>query len=292
MPNAALQLTLTLHKAIADIPATDWDACAGADNPFVSHAFLSALEDSASANARTGWLPQHAVLRDPADSVVAAAPMYAKSHSYGEYVFDHGWAHAMERAGGRYYPKLQVAAPFSPVPGPRLLVQPGSGLSLAVVAGSLEQTCEELDTSSVHVTFCTEAEYDALGEAGWLQRLGAQFHWTNDGYASFDDFLAAMSSRKRKTIRRERRDANSSGVDFIALRGPEITKQHWDAFYAFYTSTVDRKWGSAYLTRHFFSLLSERLGDAVVLMLALNGGTPVAGALNLAGADTLYGRNS
>ncbi len=291
MPNAALQLTLTLHKAIADIPAADWDACAGADNPFVSHAFLSALEDSASANARTGWLPQHAVLRDPTGQVVAAGPMYAKSHSYGEYVFDHGWAHAMERAGGRYYPKLQVAAPFSPVPGPRLLVKPGSGLSLAVVAGALVQACEELDTSSVHVTFCTEAEYDALGEAGWLQRLGAQFHWTNDGYASFDDFLAVMSSRKRKTIRRERRDANSCGLEFIALRGPEITKQHWDAFYAFYTSTVDRKWGSAYLTRRFFSLLSERLGDAVVLMLALNGGTPVAGALNLAGTDTLYGRN-
>jgi predicted N-acyltransferase len=289
MAHAALQLTL--HRAIAEIDAQDWDACAGGGNPFVSHAFLSAMEDSGSANGRTGWLPQHAVLRDAAGMVVATAPMYAKSHSYGEYVFDHGWAHALEGAGGSYYPKLQVASPFSPAPGPRLLMRPGTGIPAAALAGALVQACQELGTSSVHVTFCTEAEYEVLGEAGWLQRLGAQFHWTNDGYTTFDDFLGAMSSRKRKTIKRERRDANACGLDFVALRGHEITRQHWDAFYGFYTSTVDRKWGSAYLTRKFFGMLSERLGDAVVLMMATNGGTPVAGALNLAGADTLYGRN-
>ena len=285
------RLTLTLHKAIAEIAPADWDACAGRDNPFVSHAFLSVLEESGSAGGRTGWLPQHAVLRGPDGAVIAAAPMYAKSHSYGEYVFDHGWAQAMQRAGGHYYPKLQVAVPFSPVPGPRLLIRPGSGLLPAVLGSALAQACLELETSSVHVTFCTEAEYDALGAAGWLQRLGAQFHWTNEGYGSFEDFLGALASRKRKTIRRERRDANGCGLEFVALRGAEITRRHWDAFYGFYTATVDRKWGSAYLTRRFFHLLSERLGDAVVLMMAMHRGEPVAGALNLAGTDTLYGRN-
>ena len=285
------QLDLTLHKAIREVATAEWDACAGSDNPFVSHAFLSCVEDSGSATARTGWLPQHAVLRDAAGQVVAAAPMYAKSHSYGEYVFDHGWANALERAGGRYYPKLQVAVPFSPVPGPRLLLRPDSAIGVEVLAGALVQACQELNTSSVHATFCTAAEWAALGAAGWLQRLGAQFHWSNAGYGSFDDFLGAMSSRKRKTIRRERRDANAAGLDFVALRGHEIRKPHWDAFYQFYSATVDRKWGSAYLTQRFFTLLSERLGDAVVLMMALRGGEPVAGALNLVGADTLYGRN-
>jgi predicted N-acyltransferase len=291
MPDGSSTLTLSLHTAIADILAAEWDACAGSDNPFVSHAFLSALEDSGSAGARTGWLPQHAALRNEAGALVAVAPMYAKSHSYGEYVFDHGWAHALERAGGDYYPKLQVAVPFSPVPGSRLLCRPGGGLSAAVLGTALAQACRELELSSVHVTFCTEAEWTALGQAGWLQRLGMQFHWENAGYASFEDFLAALSSRKRKVLRRERRDANASGLTFHALSGAEITERHWDAFYRFYTSTVDRKWGSAYLTRRFFSLLGERLGERVVLMLAENGGKPVAGALNLVGADALYGRN-
>ncbi|MCW3474439.1 GNAT family N-acetyltransferase [Limobrevibacterium gyesilva] len=291
MPDGSGTLTLTLQKAIADIPAVEWNACAGGGNPFVSHAFLSAVEDSGSANARTGWLPQHAVLRSSEGHVVAVAPMYAKSHSYGEYVFDHGWASAFERAGGDYYPKLQVAVPFSPVPGPRLLVRPGAGVPAAALAGALSQACRELDLSSVHVTFCTESDWTTLGEAGWLQRLGMQFHWENAGYATFDDFLGALSSRKRKVLRRERRDANNAGLEFITLRGPEITRAQWDAFYGFYTSTVDRKWGSAYLTRAFFPLLSERLGEAVVLMLALKGGKPVAGALNLMGDEALYGRN-
>jgi hypothetical protein len=291
MPDGTEPLTLTLHARIAEIDPAEWDACAGDDNPFVSHAFLGVMEDSGSAGPRTGWLPQHAVLRNCGGEVVAAAPMYAKSHSYGEYVFDHGWAHAFERARGKYYPKLQVAVPFSPVPGPRLLVRPKGGACLETLAGALVQACGELDLSSVHATFCTEEEWERLGEAGWLRRLGMQFHWDNPGYGCFDDFLGALSSRKRKVLRRERRDANAAGLTFRALRGSEIGKREWDAFYRFYSSTVDRKWGSAYLTRQFFSLLGERLGDAVVLMTAEKDGTPVAGALNLAGSDTLYGRN-
>ncbi len=291
MPDGSATLTMTLHAAIAEVPAADWDACAGDDNPFVCHAFLSALEDSGSANARTGWLPQHAVLRDEAGLIVAAAPMYAKSHSYGEYVFDHGWANAIERAGGTYYPKLQVAVPFSPVPGPRLLRRPGSGVPVSVLAQALEQACQSHKLSSVHITFCTEDEWSDLGEAGWLQRLGMQFHWENAGYADFEGFLGALSSRKRKVLRRERRDANACGLTFHALSGADITEAHWDAFYRFYQSTVDGKWGSAYLTGRFFSLLGERLGDRVVLMYAENAGVPVAGALNLAGSQALYGRN-
>lgn len=291
MPDGSATLTLRLHPRIADISPSDWDRCAGTDNPFVSHAFLSALEDSGSAGARTGWLPQHAVLRDARGAIVAIAPMYAKSHSYGEYVFDHGWAHAFERAGGRYYPKLQVAVPFSPVPGPRLLRAPCDAISASALGSALKQACRELGLSSVHVTFCTEEEYRVLTDAGWLGRLGRQFHWENAGYTSFEDFLGALSSRKRKVLRRERRDANSAGLEFRALTGPEISKRQWDAFYRFYTATVDRKWGSAYLTRQFFSLLGERLGERVVLMLAEHNGSPVAGALNLAGSDTLYGRN-
>ncbi|MGH7056570.1 MAG: GNAT family N-acetyltransferase [Acetobacteraceae bacterium] len=290
MPDGTQALSLTLHSRIADIPPDEWDACAGAGNPFVSHAFLAILEESGSANARTGWLPQHAVLRDRAGAIAAVAPMYAKSHSYGEYVFDHGWAHAFERAGGAYYPKLQVAVPFSPVPGPRLLRHPASTVPLAALATAFETACRELDLSSVHVTFCTEREWSALGAAGWLQRIGMQFHWHNDGFATFEDFLGSLSSRKRKVIRRERRDA-AAGLRLRCLRGSEIEPRHWQAFYGFYASTVDRKWGSAYLTKHFFPLLSERLGDKVVLMLAEQGEKPVAGALNLLGADTLYGRN-
>ncbi|GBR00414.1 hypothetical protein GLI01_32310 [Gluconacetobacter liquefaciens] len=287
-------LTLSLHPAIADIPATEWDACAGPDNPFVSHAFLSALEDSGSTGPRTGWLPQHAAIRDPTGRLLAAAPMYAKSHSYGEYVFDQSWARAFEQAGGDYYPKLQVAVPFSPVPGPRLLVRDDAadrpGLRQAL-AGALRQAATELGVSSVHVTFCTEDDYTLLGEAGWLQRLGVQFHWDNAGYASFDDFLATLASRKRKVLKRERRDANQCGLTFRTLQGRAITPDLWAHFYRFYTATVDRKWGSAYLTPEFFPLLSQRLGDRVVLMLAERDGTPVAGALNLMGTDTLYGRN-
>ncbi len=295
MPDGTTALSLTLHPRIADIPGAEWDECAGDTNPFVSHAFLSVVEESGSAAARTGWLPQHAVLRDASGSIVGVAPMYAKSHSYGEYVFDHGWAHAFERAGGAYYPKLQVSVPFSPVPGPRLLMRPPTAdaarsVPPAAMAAALEEACRQLDLSSVHVTFCNEAEWSALGAAGWLQRTGMQFHWQNEGYRTFEDFLSALSSRKRKAIRRERREA-ALGLTLRVLSGNEIEPRHWKSFYGFYTSTVDRKWGSAYLTPRFFPLLAERLGDKVVLMLAEQDGKAVAGALNLIGGDTLYGRN-
>ncbi len=284
----ATSCTLDLAASIHDIPASEWDTLAGG-NPFVSHAFLAAVEDSGSTGARTGWLPRHAVLRADGGTIVGLAPMYAKGHSYGEYVFDHGWADALERAGGAYYPKLQVASPFSPVPGPRLLLR--QEMSIAAMAQALVGACQALELSSVHVTFCTYPEWTGLGDAGWLRRAGMQFHWQNRGYRDFEDFLAALSSRKRKSIRRERREAQGAGLEFVTLRGPEIDAATWRAFYGFYTSTVDRKWGSAYLTRRFFPLLGERLGERVVLMLARRGREWVAGALNLASPHTLYGRN-
>lgn len=285
-------LTLSLHRSINEIPAAEWDACAGGGNPFLCHAFLSALEDSGSAAAERGWLPQHAALRDEAGRLVACAPCYAKSHSQGEYVFDRGWADAIERAGGQYYPKLQVAVPFSPVPGRRLLIRPGSGVPAAALAQALVQACQAIGASSVHVTFCAEAEWAALGQAGWLQRLGTQFHWHNAGYGTFEDFLGALASRKRKVLKRERREVQASGLVLRCLRGAAITPRHWEAFHRFYRSTTDRKWGrSAYLTKRFWPLLGERLGDAVVLMVAERDGEPVAGALNLVGRDAIYGRN-
>jgi predicted N-acyltransferase len=283
-------LKLALHNKISDIPAADWDACAGDGNPFVSHAFLSAMEDSGSTGPKSGWLPQHATLQN-GNTVVAVIPLYLKSHSYGEYVFDQGWADAFGRAGGDYYPKLQVAVPFSPVPGARILRRPDTDVALGDVGEALKEVCQNFQLSSAHITFCTEAEWNELGDSGWLQRLGMQFHWHNNGYRSFDDFLAALSSNRRKVIRRERRDANAAGLTFKNLCGDDIKSHHWDAFYRFYQSTVDRKWGSAYLTREFFTLLSERLGNRVILMIAEQDGQPVAGALNLQGADTLYGRN-
>ncbi|MBU6449669.1 MAG: GNAT family N-acetyltransferase [Rhodospirillales bacterium] len=279
-------LTAEFFSHIAEIGQEAWDACAGG-NPFVSYAFLSALEDSGSVGAQTGWHPRYLALRGEGGAVLAVAPAYAKTHSYGEYVFDHGWANAFERAGGRYYPKLQVASPFSPVPGPRLLSQ---RLGTVEMAAALEAACEAARCSSVHVTFCTQAEWAGLGQAGWLQRLGMQFHWENPGYASFEDFLAALSSRKRKAIRRERREAQA-GLHFRALSGPELTPAVWKQFYEFYLSTVDRKWGGAYLTPEFFPLLGERLGSKVVLMLAERNGKPIAGALNFLGDGVLYGRN-
>jgi len=288
MDGTERDLTMTLHQSIHDVAAADWDSLSGGGNPFVSHGFLAAMEDSGSVGGRSGWYPYHAVLRDGAGRVVAAAPTYAKAHSYGEYVFDHAWANALERAGGRYYPKLQVAAPFSPVPGPRLLTAPG--LDVATLGDALKVAMAELKCSSVHATFCTEAEWHALGRAGWLQRMGVQYHWHNRGYADFEGFLAALSSRKRKAIRRERREAQE-GLEIRTLRGSEMGRREWAAFHRFYLSTVDRKWGGAYLTESFFALLGQRLGDAVVVVMAFRGGKPIAGALNLLGADALYGRN-
>lgn len=286
-------ITARVLKDIHEVPAEEWDACAGTANPFLSHAFLSALEDSGSVGADTGWLPQHLVVEDPQGGIAAAAPLYLKGHSYGEYVFDHGWAHAYERAGGNYYPKLLCAVPFTPVPGPRLLVRPGPSADsarAALVAAMLELT-RRLEVSSLHVNFLPEEQWRELGDAGFLQRVGQQYHWENRGYATFDDFLAALSSRKRKAIRKERREVAERGVVCRALTGAEIEPVHWDHFYRFYRNTSDRKWGSAYLNRSFFSLLGERLADRVVLVIAEANGDIVAGALNLRGEDTLYGRN-
>ncbi len=280
--------------SLKEVDAAVWDACAGAVNPFVRHAFLSALEDSGSATAETGWMPQHVLLKvRGSDAVLGAVPMYLKSHSYGEYVFDHGWAEAFERAGGRYYPKLQVSVPFTPATGPRLLVPEGADAEAhrTALLSVCVQRCEQINASSLHITFPEEEEWRTMGEAGLLQRTGLQFHWFNDGYESFDAFLSTLASRKRKQIRKERRAAAETGLTISVLAGDAITEAHWDAFFAFYQDTGSRKWGAPYLTRSFFSLLGERMGDAVVLIFVEDAGRPIAGALNLRGADALYGRN-
>ena len=288
--DGADRLTLRVVDRLTKVSAAAWDACAG-DHPFVAHAFLQALEESGSATAETGWLPQYLLLEDGDGRLVGAVPLYVKSHSYGEYVFDHGWAEAYERAGGRYYPKLQVAVPFTPVPGPRLLLRPEADRDAMrlLIAGLLE-VAKRTEMSSLHVTFPTAVECDALVEAGFLRRIGRQFHWENQNYRSFDDFLSALNARKRKQIKLERRDANAA-VEIELLSGGDLKPRHWDAFFRFYTSTSDRKWGSPYLTREFFDLLGERMADRVLLVMAKNDGRYVAGALNLIGPDTLYGRN-
>ncbi len=267
--------------------AADWDACAGPENRFVSHGFLSALEDSASATAKTGWLPRHLVLEDAAGLVVAAAPLYIKSHSMGEYVFDQGWAQAYENAGGRYYPKLLSAVPFTPVPGQRLLARDEE--SRRRLAAAMIEIARRHELSSVHVNFTTEPEVRRLAEFGFLIRTGFQFHWRNRGYRSFDDFLNDLTARKRKMIRHERTDALKHLTVRIA-RGGEISEADWDAFFDFYQETGSRKWGSPYLTREFFSRLSATMPDKIVLIFAERGGRPIAGALNVLGADALYGR--
>ena len=293
-------MTVRIVPSIHDIDAAQWDRCAhvnSADcNPFVRHAFYSALEDSGSVTADTGWQPQHVAVEAPDGTLLACAAMYLKDHSYGEYVFDWGWANAYERAGGRYYPKLQCAVPFTPVTGPRLMTRPGldaditTQLKRTLLAGMIE-VADRLNVSSLHVTFPDEDDFTLMAEAGLLERYGQQFHWKNDNYADFEDFLGALSSRKRKNIRKEREKANSCGVDIYAVSGDDITNRHWDAFYRFYRLTSDRKWGQAYMTRSFFDLLSERMGDQVVLMMGEEDGQIVCGALNLLGGDTLYGRN-
>ena len=279
---------------VGAIDAAAWDACAGGGNPFVSHAFLSILEESGSATARTGWQPIPIVVDGPDGAPAAIAPAYAKSHSQGEYVFDHGWADAWERAGGRYYPKLQVAVPFTPVPGPRLLLRDdpaGAGVrtNASALIAALEAVVDQHGLSSAHATFVAPDQVPLFEAAGWLIRRGTQFHWRNRGYAGFDDFLGDLASRKRKAIRRER----AAALDGLVVRhvtGGDLTEADWDAFWAFYQDTGSRKWGRPYLTRAFFSLLGERMADQTLLILAERDGRPIAGALNLIGADTLYGR--
>ncbi|MSP90175.1 MAG: N-acetyltransferase [Alphaproteobacteria bacterium] len=293
MPDDGATIAVKVLTRIAEVPADQWDACAGPGHPFVSHAFLSALEESGSVGAEAGWLPQHLIVEDAAGKVVGAAPLYLKSHSYGEYVFDHGWAEAYERAGGRYYPKLQCAVPFTPVPGPRLLARPGARAAEIqdALAAAMVELARRHKASSVHITFPGEAEAARLGELGYLQRTGVQFHWHNRGYRSFEDFLAALAARKRKSIRKERREALAGGIAIHTLTGPDIRVEHWDAFFHFYIDTGNRKWSSPYLNREFFDLLGQRMADRVVLVMAEKDGQWVAGALNLLGDDALYGRN-
>ncbi len=279
-------LTARLAPSVGSLPQAEWDALT-AGNPFVSHAFLTALEDSRSVGPGTGWIPAPLVIEDATGTLLAALPAYAKSHSQGEYVFDHAWADAWRRAGGRYYPKLQIAAPFTPATGPRLLLRDEAlAIPLLNAAATL---CKRQGFSSAHATFIEPRQVPLFSAAGWLERRDLQFHWHNRGYADFDAFLGELASRKRKTLRKERQAAQD-GVTIRWLRGADIRDDHWDAFWRFYQDTGRRKWGSPYLTREAFDLFSQRLGEQVVLIMALAQGLPIAGALNFVGPDALYGR--
>jgi uncharacterized protein len=309
------ELRIVAVNAINEAKAAAWDACAHpaasqrgdtaeesapstdqetAYNPFLSHAFLAALEASKSVGSQSGWHVQHILVHAADGTLLAAAPCYLKSHSRGEYVFDHGWAEAYAHAGGNYYPKLQVAVPFTPATGPRLLVRPGPNADeiRKALAGGLIELCRIDGASGVHVTFATEPEFRFLGELGFLQRTDQQFHWENSGYASFDDFLAALAARKRKTIRRERHDALAgNGVSVHWLTGSDLTEDVWDHFFAFYMETGSRKWGRPYLTRPFFSLIGETMRDRILLVMAKRSGRWIAGAINFIGSHTLFGRH-
>ncbi len=291
-------LTIETHDRISAIDAEDWDPCACPEardrgrplDPFTTHRFLAALEDSGSVGAGTGWQPLYLSVKSEG-KIIACAPMYAKSHSQGEYIFDHAFADAYMRAGGRYYPKLQIAVPFTPATGRRLLVAPeaeGVG-DRALITGALS-VMEDHHLSSLHITFCTKDEVAAHADATLLPRKTQQFHWHNQGYQTFDDFLAALSSRKRKNIRKERAEAQNFGGEIVLLTGDEIEPHHWDAFWEFYQDTGARKWGQPYLTRRFFDIAHETLRDDMLLALAMRAGQPVAGALNFIGRETLYGR--
>ncbi|WP_340161933.1 GNAT family N-acetyltransferase [uncultured Hoeflea sp.] len=303
--------TLSTVEGMDAVTAEEWSRLGGASrgsqtgsetsnpdsgivyNPFVSHAFLSSLEASGSVSAQTGWLPRHVVLRAPDGSLEGAMPAYIKSHSMGEYVFDHAWADAFERAGGRYYPKLQCSAPFTPATGPRLMVLPGPGEETrrqALAAGG-RSLCTQLGLSSVHATFVPEAEIPAFEAEGYLHRTDQQFHFQNTGYASYDDFLGTLASRKRKQLKKERKAALENGISIEWLTGKELTEDIWDIFYEFYIDTGGRKWGRPYLTRQFFSMIGERMAEDVLLVMARREGRYVAGAINFIGGDCLYGRH-
>ncbi len=306
---ASSEITLEAVPSVSDIRAAEWDACANplvlatvaadscvnskpAYNPFVSHAFFSACEASGSATARTGWAPRHLIAK-VGGTVVGIVPCYLKSHSQGEYVFDRGWADAYERAGGRYYPKLQASVPFTPATGPRLLIRGGidqDQIGTALASG-LVALCGVSKASSAHVTFAREAEWKFLGQHGFLRRTDQQFHWRNHGFASFDDFLATLNSRHRKAIKRERREAVANGITIHCLTGSDITEDAWDAFFAFYMETGSRKWGRPYLTRSFFALVGETMAEDVLLVMARRNNRWIAGAINFIGSDTLFGRN-
>lgn len=292
--------TLKACGSIKDIGRSDWDACANPSiddpecgipfDPFVSWDFLNALEESESAVPRTGWAPYHLVLEDGEQGVQGVVPMYLKSHSRGEYVFDYAWADAFERAGGRYYPKLQISIPFTPATGRRLLTRPGANVENYLLSGAM-QVAEKSEVSSVHVTFVNEDQWHRMGELGFLQRTQKQFHWFNNGYDTFDDFLGALASKKRKNIRRERRDALANDIEIELLQGNDIGEAHWDAFYRFYMDTGSRKWGVPYLTREFFSMVGEAMADHVLLIMCKRQGRYIAGAINFIGSECLFGRN-
>jgi predicted N-acyltransferase len=286
MKKSPAEIVAHVAPSVGSLPADEWDAL-GSGNPFLTHAFLSLLEESGSVGGKSGWKPAPIIIEGADGRIAAALPAYLKSHSQGEYVFDAGWADAWQRAGGRYYPKLQIAVPFTPATGPRLLTQdPALGLSLLRAA---EQLCDANGLSSAHATFVTPEQMPLFEAAGWLPRSDIQFHWENRGYASFDDFLGALSSAKRKNLRKERAAAQA-GVEIRALRGDAIRPEHWDAFWQFYQDTGARKWGRPYLTRQAFTLLGERMADSILLVLAFVGEVPIAGALNFIGDDALYGR--
>jgi len=280
--------TARIYTGVGQIPADDWDRMAGDDNPFVSHAFLSLLEESGSVGGRSGWSPLPIVIEDEAGRPAAALPAYLKTHSQGEYVFDQAWADAWQRAGGDYYPKLQISVPFTPANGPRLLVGQRHDLAPALLAAA-EQVAQTNGLSSAHATFIAPDQVPLFEAAGWLLRADIQFHWENRGYATFDDFLGQLSSARRKNLRKERAAAQA-GVEIAALTGDAIRPEHWDAFWTFYQDTGARKWGRPYLTRAAFDLIGARMADKVLLVMAFVDGQAVAGALNFIGRDTLYGR--
>lgn len=300
--------TVRVLSDLSEISAAEWDSAANPGwstdrplasgktgplpyNPFLSYAFLQALEESGSATPETGWYPRHLVLGD-LDAPLGVVPAYIKTHSQGEYVFDYGWADAFERAGGRYYPKLQISVPFTPATGRRLLVADlrRQNQIETLLSAAIQSMTAQYEASSAHLTFLTEGEWERLADKGFLRRTDQQFHWQNDSYKSYDDFLAALSSSKRKALRKERRKAIENEITIEWVTGSDLTEAHWDVFFDFYQDTGSRKWGTPYLTRSFFSLLGERMGDQVLLVLAKRDGKPIAGALNLIGSETLYGR--
>ncbi|SCB56834.1 hypothetical protein GA0061105_101668 [Rhizobium aethiopicum] len=295
------ELSIRVERSFTAISPASWSRLAGASNacstlaynPFVSHAFLSALEESGSATAETGWLGHHLLLETDRGELIGALPGYLKSHSQGEYVFDHGWADAFERAGGRYYPKLQCSIPFTPATGPRLLVAQGlQRLPIqSAIAESLKEVVRRLGISSAHITFVPDEEIGVFEMDGYLHRTDQQFHFINDGYANHDEFLETLASRKRKALRKERRAALENGISIDWLTGRDLTERIWDQFFKFYMDTGGRKWGRPYLTRKFYSLIGERMADDILLVMAKRDGRYIAGAINFIGGDTLYGRH-
>ena len=282
---------LRVHKSIHDIDPADWNRLAGTENPFIQYDFLSALEDGGAVGRTSGWHIAHLALYDTSNKLVGVAPHYLKQHSFGEYIFDHNWANAFERAGGAYYPKSLSAVPFTPATGPRLLVTKGDSAQKAAMARGLASLAKQNRLSSSHINFLPAEDTELLAAAGWLIRRGTQFHWHNDGYEDFDAFLDNLSSRKRKNIRKERAGVRDAGVKMLALTGADIKPHHIDNFYNFYLSTIERKWGGAYLTRAFFDIVHTTMADRLLLVMASFDGNLIGGALNFIGVDTLYGRN-